>query len=75
MGAAGLLGAVKPLERAAELRVVARHLPRPRPIVRTMWRLFRVRPVNHPVARINGMAGLLMHHMDTGLVHGLSADV
>ena len=35
------------------------------------WRLFRVRPSNHPVRRIRGAAALSARFMDSGLLAGL----
>ncbi len=35
------------------------------------WRLFRVRPSNHPVRRIRGAASLAARFMDSGLLAGL----
>ena len=39
------------------------------------WQLFRVRPANHPVARIAGAAHLVDRYTEAGLVRGLAADV
>ena len=39
---------------------------------RKEWRLFRVRPSNHPAARIAGAAELLARHLDRGLAAGLA---
>ena len=39
---------------------------------RREWRLFRVRPSNHPAARIEGAAGLVARFMERGLLAGLA---
>ena len=38
------------------------------------WHLFRVRPANHPAARIGGAAELVDRFLEGGLVDGLSAE-
>jgi len=38
---------------------------------RSHWRLFRVRPVNHPARRLMGAAHLLARFADSGLMEGL----
>ena len=42
------------------------------PMDRKEWRLFRVRPSNHPSARVAGAAELLARHLDRGLAAGLA---
>ena len=42
------------------------------PMDRKEWRLFRVRPSNHPAVRIAGAAELLARHLDHGLSAGLA---
>ena len=39
---------------------------------RKEWHLFRVRPANHPAARIEGAAQLVARYLDRGLVAGLA---
>ena len=73
--ASGLMSLVEPEERARELRALSKHLPRVRPIPANKWRLFRIRPANHPVRRIAGVAHLLSRHMDRGLVPGLEDSI
>lgn len=41
-------------------------------MVRGDWRLFRIRPANHPAARIAGAAELLARFLDRGLLPGLA---
>lgn len=41
------------------------------PLDSTEWRLFRVRPANHPRRRILGAAALVARFSDTGLVSGI----
>lgn len=42
------------------------------PMERKEWHLFRVRPSNHPAARIGGAAVLLARNLDRGLAAGLA---
>ena len=65
--AAGLLDQVAPEARKRQLNRMVRRmdwLPRRRP---TEWKLFRVRPANHPARRISGIASVLARTMDSGL--------
>ena len=43
------------------------------PMARGEWRLFRIRPANHPAARIAGAAELLSRFLERGLLAGLAA--
>ncbi len=51
--------------------------PRPKGLRRTMaleeWRLFRVRPPNHPENRLKGAGRLMARHLDAGLIEGLDS--
>ena len=71
IGAAGLLSYVSPLEEASQLSRLRARLPRTGAMSGGEWRLFRVRPANHPIARIKGAAHLLESYLETGLVRGL----
>ena len=42
------------------------------PLDATQWKLFRVRPSNHPRRRVAGAAGLLVRFADEGLLVGLA---
>ena len=42
------------------------------PLDATQWKLFRVRPSNHPRRRVAGAAGLLARFTDEGLLGGLA---
>ncbi len=42
------------------------------PLDATQWKLFRVRPSNHPRRRVEGAAGLLARFGDVGLLNGLA---
>ena len=42
------------------------------PLDAAQWKLFRVRPSNHPRRRIAGAAALLTRFADDGLLHGLA---
>ena len=88
VGTAGLLCQVKPAGEAQELSRLHRLLARRataltqnkegnplRPMAASQWRLFRVRPANHPVARITGAAYLLERFLGTGLARGLEQAV
>lgn len=68
--ASGLMEQVKPAEAAAMGRLL-RHLSRTGTLSADRWELFRVRPANHPVRRIEGAARLLDRYLDTGLARGL----
>ena len=73
--AAGLLSHLEPSDEARRLKRLLRHLPGSKPMSKKEWRLFRVRPANHPVSRIIGAAHLVDRYIDTGLVGGLAMDV
>ena len=75
LGAAGLISHVSLPGRAQELRRLRRHLPSTRTMSARQWRLFRVRPANHPVARVTGAAHLVDRYIEAGLVRGLAAEV
>ncbi|MCI0440145.1 MAG: DUF2851 family protein, partial [Chloroflexi bacterium] len=71
LAGSGLLTHVKPAEEAELLKRVLRRLPSVRAMSAGEWRLFRVRPSNHPIARIYGAAMLVERYVDTGLVAGI----
>ena len=73
--AAGLLPFVESADEARQLRAVARRLPKSKAVASGMWRLFRVRPANHPVRRVAGAAHVLDRYVESGLVHGLEGEV
>ena len=72
LGAAGLLSHVEPSQEAGRLKRLLRHLPGSKPMSEKEWRLFRVRPANHPISRIIGAAHLFDRYLDAGLVGGLA---
>jgi len=43
------------------------------PLDAGQWKLFRVRPSNHPRRRVAGAAALLTRFVDDGLLHGLAS--
>lgn len=57
------------------MRAMLRQLQRTKTMSAGSWRLFRVRPANHPVRRIAGAVRLIDRHIDTGLVRGLEEHV
>ena len=73
--AAGLLHCVRPPEQAQQMRALVRHLPKVKPVPASRWKLFRVRPANHPVVRIAGAPHLVERYIETGLVRGLEEEV
>ena len=75
IGAAGLMTHVKPDEEARRLKRLRKHLHGPTAMSQNRWRLFRVRPANHPVTRIAGAAHLVERYMEKGLVRGLEQAV
>lgn len=68
--ASGLMAQVAP-DEAAILGRLLTHLPRTGTLSAHDWELFRVRPANHPLRRIEGAAHLVDRYMGTGLVRGL----
>ena len=73
--AAGLLSHVTAAEEARQMKSLVKLLPSDGTMAESAWRLFRVRPVNHPVVRIVGVANLLERFMETGLTAGLASVV
>ena len=75
VGASGLLPYLKPSDKALELKRLLKHLPRVRAMPAGRWQLFRVRPSNHPIARITGAVHLIERYIETGLVRGLEEEI
>ena len=75
IGGAGLISYLRSPEEEARVRALRRYLPKTRPIPTADWNLFRVRPANHPVVRIKGMACLVDRYVEDGLLRGLVAEV
>ena len=73
--AAGLLTCVEPAHEVLQMRALLKRLPNARPMSAGQWRLFRVRPANHPVRRIMGAAHLVDRYLETGLVAGLAKEM
>ncbi|MGH2541684.1 MAG: DUF2851 family protein [Ardenticatenaceae bacterium] len=67
---AGLMAFVESSEAQSLVRIL-KQLPSVKAMSSDEWRLFRVRPTNHPVARIEGAARLIDRFLTTGLVSGL----
>ena len=62
---------VAPTPRAA----VGEQAPGPPPSVpRDLWRLSGIRPANHPIRRLRGVAALIDRYLDHGLANGLCLD-
>ena len=74
LGASGL-GDMKPYAEARALRRIHKNirktLPKTKRMAESEWNLFRVRPANQPIARIEGASILIDRHIDTGLARGL----
>ena len=75
VGASGLLSMVRPPEEEREMRRIRRGLPAVRAMSPTQWKLFRVRPANHPLVRITGAARLVDRFIEQGLARGLESEV
>ena len=75
VGTSGLLAQMRPAQESRSLRSMLRLLPRIRTMPAGRWALFRVRPANHPVARMLGAAHLVDRHMERGFARGLAAEV
>ena len=71
----GLVTHVDESEDPALLRRLHKGLPMPKPMKKKDWRLFRVRPSNHPVQRILGASHLINDSLDLGLTEAFSADL
>ena len=54
-----------------EMRALRRHLPSVGAIPSSRWNLFRVRPGNHPLRRIERAARLVAGHLPVGLLQGI----
>lgn len=67
LGASGLMGAADGIEGIGELRRIRKGLPYVKPLDKREWRLFRVRPANHPARRVVGAALIVEGCMDDGL--------
>ena len=71
----GLMAYVDASEDPALLRRLHRSLTKVKPMNKDAWRLFRVRPSNHPVQRILGASHLIQDSLDVGLTAAFSADL
>jgi hypothetical protein len=71
IGGGGLLPYVKHPQEALELNRLFARLGVSGAMPADRWRLFRVRPSNHPLRRLKGAAELLDRYLDSGLVRGL----
>lgn len=67
LGASGLVGSADGIEGIGELRRISRRLPQVKPMDKREWRLFRVRPANHPARRVVGAALIVEGCLDDGL--------
>ena len=74
MRGAGLLGRAARCGESRQMRAVLGRLPKTGSVAPDRWRLFRVRPTNHPVNRIAGAAGLLSRYLESGLVVGMRSE-
>ena len=67
LGASGLMGSADGIEGIGELRRIRGRLPYVKPMAKREWRLFRVRPSNHPARRVVGAALIVEGCLDDGL--------
>ena len=72
--ASGLLDRVEPALERSHMKAVLARLPRARMMAPDRWRMFRVRPANHPVRRLAGAARLVDRYIESGLVRGLGEE-
>lgn len=80
LGASGLMRRVEGAENPAELRRIYRRLPKrpfsPRgPLSEKDWKLFRVRPSNHPARRILGGAHIIDGCLNDGMADTFAASL
>ena len=71
LGASGLLPSVQTTDGARQLTRLWRQVAATRPLPAARWKLFRVRPANHPLQRIAGAAILVDRYIESGLAAGL----
>ncbi len=71
LGASGLLPSVPTTDGARQLTRLWRRVAATKPMPAARWKLFRVRPANHPLRRIAGAAMLVDRYIETGLAAGL----
>ena len=71
LGASGLLPGLRPAEEASQLARLCRSMPTTRRMSASSWKLFRVRPANHPLRRVAGAALLVDRYIESGMVNGL----
>ena len=76
LGASGLLSKVNAAENPSQLRRLYRRMPKSkRPLSEKDWKLFRVRPSNHPAQRIIGMAHILDGCLNDSIADTFAADL
>jgi len=75
IGASGLLDLADEAEDRVQMRRLLKRLPRVKPLDKAEWRLFRVRPSNHPVRRIIGAALMLDGCIERGLLSASIEDL
>ena len=71
LGVSGLLPSVQVTDGALQLTRLWRQLAAAKPMSAARWKLFRVRPANHPLQRIAGAAVLVDRYIETGMATGL----
>lgn len=72
---AGFLPRVRQCREASQIRAVLSRLPKTGSVSAVRWRLFRVRPANHPINRIAGAAGFLARYLEEGLAEGMHTEL
>ena len=70
VGGSGLLPSLQPAEEARQLARLCRSMPPTGRVPPSRWKLFRVRPANHPLRRIAGASLLVDRYIETGLAKG-----
>lgn len=70
ISAGGFMGEMRK-EESAEAKALLRQIPLSKSKVSIKWNLFRIRPQNHPMKRLAGMAQLIDRHLAKGLSRGL----
>lgn len=75
LGASGLMHLLKEHEDLPQLKRIYKRLPKVKPVPKRDWKLFRVRPANHPVRRILGAALIVDGCLDDGITATLTNDL